>query len=177
MSSISSPSGLAQGFLKETNFKTTTAKELWGFHGNANTQQSDAVYMKKANIELNKPGSSSRSNSKGKGKDKKKNDKKGKGKSEYLAPKAGIVKQKFQEDIATTTVTNQVTAVQLIARCRKRVNPRQRYVDDNVTMIAMVSDGGVQDPSERLTMTEAGITGQLCKLPHADIKWVKEMNI
>ncbi|GKG03175.1 hypothetical protein Tco_0310811, partial [Tanacetum coccineum] len=28
--------------------------------------------------------------------DKKKNDKKGKGKSEYLAPKAGIVKQKFQ---------------------------------------------------------------------------------
>ncbi|GJV91215.1 protein chromatin remodeling 4 [Tanacetum coccineum] len=32
----------------------------------------------------------------GKGKDKKKNDKKGKGKSEYLAPKAGIVKQKFQ---------------------------------------------------------------------------------
>ncbi|GJS07096.1 hypothetical protein Tco_0363892 [Tanacetum coccineum] len=41
-------------------------------------------------------GSSSRSNSKGKGKDKKKNDKKGKGKSEYLASKAGIVKQKFQ---------------------------------------------------------------------------------
>ncbi|GJY05337.1 hypothetical protein Tco_0371277, partial [Tanacetum coccineum] len=29
-------------------------------------------------------------------KDKRKNDKKGKGKSEYLAPKAGIVKQKFQ---------------------------------------------------------------------------------
>ncbi|GKA72627.1 zinc finger, CCHC-type containing protein [Tanacetum coccineum] len=36
------------------------------------------------------------SNSKGKGKDKKKNDKKRKGKAEYLAPKAGIVKQKFQ---------------------------------------------------------------------------------
>ncbi|GKA67032.1 RNA-directed DNA polymerase, eukaryota [Tanacetum coccineum] len=41
-------------------------------------------------------GSSSRFNSKGNKKDKKKNDKKGKGKSEYLAPKAGIVKQKFQ---------------------------------------------------------------------------------
>nr|GEX12104.1 hypothetical protein [Tanacetum cinerariifolium] len=41
-------------------------------------------------------GSSSKSNSKAKGKGKKKNDKKGKGKVEYLAPKAGIVKQKFQ---------------------------------------------------------------------------------
>ncbi|GJR06706.1 retrovirus-related pol polyprotein from transposon TNT 1-94 [Tanacetum coccineum] len=41
-------------------------------------------------------GSSSRSNPKGKGKDKRKNDKKSKGKSEYLAPKARIVKQKFQ---------------------------------------------------------------------------------
>ncbi|GKF55860.1 hypothetical protein Tco_0166200 [Tanacetum coccineum] len=41
-----------------------------------------------------------------------KNDKKGKGKSEYLAPKAGI-----------------------------RVNPRQaNMVDENVNMIAMVSD-------------------------------------
>ncbi|GJU69506.1 pol polyprotein [Tanacetum coccineum] len=49
----------------------------------------------KANM-VEHAGSSSRSNSKGKGKDKKKNDKKGKGKSEYLAPKAGIVKQKFQ---------------------------------------------------------------------------------
>ncbi|GJR66371.1 hypothetical protein Tco_0012436 [Tanacetum coccineum] len=48
----------------------------------------------KANM-VEHAGSSSRSNSKGKGKDKKKNDKKGKGKSEYLAPKAGIVKQKF----------------------------------------------------------------------------------
>nr|GFD54367.1 hypothetical protein [Tanacetum cinerariifolium] len=41
-------------------------------------------------------GSSSMSNPKGKGKDKRKNDKKSKGKYEYLAPKAGIVKQKFQ---------------------------------------------------------------------------------
>ncbi|GKD92078.1 hypothetical protein Tco_1371915, partial [Tanacetum coccineum] len=39
--------------------------------------------------------SSSRSNLKGKGKDKRKNDKKSKGKSEYLDPKAGIMKQKF----------------------------------------------------------------------------------
>ncbi|GJZ36969.1 hypothetical protein Tco_0583160 [Tanacetum coccineum] len=48
----------------------------------------------KANM-VDHAGSSSRSNSKGKGKDKKKNDKKSKGKFEYLAPKAGIVKQKF----------------------------------------------------------------------------------
>ncbi|GKA47325.1 hypothetical protein Tco_0740208 [Tanacetum coccineum] len=48
----------------------------------------------KANM-VEHAGSSSRSNSKGKGKDKRKNDKKSKGKSEYLAPKAGIMKQKF----------------------------------------------------------------------------------
>ncbi|GKC69397.1 hypothetical protein Tco_1115280 [Tanacetum coccineum] len=65
----------------------------------------------KANM-VEHAGSSSRSFSKGKGKDKKKNDKKGKGKSEYLAPKAVI-----------------------------RVNPRQaNMVDENVDMIAMVSD-------------------------------------
>ncbi|GJU61096.1 retrotransposon protein, putative, ty1-copia subclass [Tanacetum coccineum] len=49
----------------------------------------------KANM-VEHAGSSSRFNSKGKGKDKRKNDKKSKGKSEYLAPKAWIVKQKFQ---------------------------------------------------------------------------------
>ncbi|GJS83573.1 pol polyprotein [Tanacetum coccineum] len=49
----------------------------------------------KANM-VEHAGSSSRFNSKGNKKDKKKNDKKGKGKSEYLAPKARIVKQKFQ---------------------------------------------------------------------------------
>ncbi|GJW53093.1 pol polyprotein [Tanacetum coccineum] len=49
----------------------------------------------KANM-VEHAGSSSRFNSKGNKKDKRKNDKKGKGKSEYLAPKAGIVKQKFQ---------------------------------------------------------------------------------
>ncbi|GJT14035.1 hypothetical protein Tco_0861077 [Tanacetum coccineum] len=57
-------------------------------------------------------GSSSKSNSKAKGKGKKKNDKKSKGKAEYLAPKARI-----------------------------RVNPHQaNMVNDNVNMIAMVSD-------------------------------------
>ncbi|GJZ53546.1 pol polyprotein [Tanacetum coccineum] len=40
--------------------------------------------------------SSSKSNSKAKGKGKKKNDNKGKGKAEYLAPKARIMKQKFE---------------------------------------------------------------------------------
>ncbi|GKG31448.1 hypothetical protein Tco_0426398, partial [Tanacetum coccineum] len=65
-------------------------------------------------------GSSLRSNSKGKGKDKKKNDKKGKGKSEYLAQPGHHV-----------------------ANCKmpKQVNPRQaNMVDENVDMIAMVSD-------------------------------------
>ncbi|GJR63465.1 hypothetical protein Tco_1505627 [Tanacetum coccineum] len=59
------------------------------------------TYMQPISAKLNMvehAGSSSRSNSKGKGKDKKKNDKKGKGKSEYLAHKAGIVKQKFPGD-------------------------------------------------------------------------------
>ncbi|GJS00384.1 retrovirus-related pol polyprotein from transposon TNT 1-94 [Tanacetum coccineum] len=41
-------------------------------------------------------GSSSKSNSKAKGKGNRKNDKKGKGKAEFFAPKAGIMKQKFQ---------------------------------------------------------------------------------
>ncbi|GJX20383.1 hypothetical protein Tco_0223060 [Tanacetum coccineum] len=45
----------------------------------------------KANM-IEHAGSSLRSNPKGKGKDKRKNDKKSKGKSEYLAPKAWIMK-------------------------------------------------------------------------------------
>ncbi|GJT50245.1 retrovirus-related pol polyprotein from transposon TNT 1-94 [Tanacetum coccineum] len=76
-------------------------------------------------------GSSSRFNSKGNKKDKKKNDKKGKGKSEYLAPEAGIVKQKFQG-----TCYNYDQTGHRAANCKmpKRVNPRQ------ANMGAMVSD-------------------------------------
>ncbi|GJV27832.1 pol polyprotein [Tanacetum coccineum] len=83
-------------------------------------------------------GSSSRSNSKGKGKNKKKNDKKGKGKSVYLAPKAGIVKQKFQG-----TCYNYDQRGHRAANCKipKQVNPRQaNMMDENVDMIVMVSD-------------------------------------
>ncbi|GJS42867.1 retrovirus-related pol polyprotein from transposon TNT 1-94 [Tanacetum coccineum] len=83
-------------------------------------------------------GSSSKSNSKAKGKGKKKNDKKGKGKAEYLAPKARIVKQKFQG-----TCYNCDQPGHRVANCKmpKRVNPRQaNMVNDNVDMIAMVSD-------------------------------------
>ncbi|GJT78342.1 pol polyprotein [Tanacetum coccineum] len=70
----------------------------------------------KANM-VEHAGSSSKSNSKAKGKGKGKSDKKGKGKAEFLALKAGIMKQKFQ------------------------VNPRQaNMVNDNMDMIAMVSD-------------------------------------
>ncbi|GJS73335.1 pol polyprotein [Tanacetum coccineum] len=65
----------------------------------------------KANM-VEHAGLSSKSNFKAKGKYKKKNDKKSKRKAEYLAPKAGIVKQKFQANM----------------------------VNDNVDMIAMMSD-------------------------------------
>ncbi|GKA94145.1 retrovirus-related pol polyprotein from transposon TNT 1-94 [Tanacetum coccineum] len=91
----------------------------------------------KANM-VEHAGSSSRSNSKGKGKDKKKNDKKDKGKSEYLAPKAGIVKQKFQ---GTCYDCDQPGHRAANCKMPKRVNQRQaNMVDENVDMIAMVSD-------------------------------------
>ncbi|GJV26673.1 retrovirus-related pol polyprotein from transposon TNT 1-94 [Tanacetum coccineum] len=83
-------------------------------------------------------GSSSRSNPKGKGKDKRKNDKKSKGKSEYLAPKAGIVKQKFH---GICYNCNQPGHRAANCKMSKRVNPRQaNMVNDDVDIIAMMSD-------------------------------------
>nr|GEV36290.1 retrovirus-related Pol polyprotein from transposon TNT 1-94 [Tanacetum cinerariifolium] len=91
----------------------------------------------KANM-IKHVGSSSRSNPKGKGKDKRKNDKKSKGKSEYLAPKAGIMKQKFQ---GTCYNCDQPGHRAANYKMSKRVNPHQAdMVNDDVDMIAMVSD-------------------------------------
>ena len=67
-----------------------------------------------------------------------KNDKKSKSKSEYLAPKAGIVKQKFQ---GTCFNCDQLGHRAVNCMLSKRVNLRQEnMVNDNVDMIAMVSD-------------------------------------
>ncbi|GJY93268.1 hypothetical protein Tco_0509050 [Tanacetum coccineum] len=116
----------------------------------------------KANM-VEHAGSSSRSNSKGKRKDKKKNDKKGKGKSEYLAPKAGFVKQKFR---GTCYKYDQPGHRATNCKMPKRVNPRQaNMVDKNVDMIAMVSDVRAMISEvnlvERLTMDKSCIWATL----------------
>ncbi|GKE55430.1 pol polyprotein, partial [Tanacetum coccineum] len=82
--------------------------------------------------------SSLRSNPKGKGKDKRKNEKKSKGKSKYLAPKSGIIKQKFQ---GTCYKCDQPGHRAANCKMPKRVDPRQaNMVNDDVDMIATVSD-------------------------------------
>ncbi|GJT45154.1 retrovirus-related pol polyprotein from transposon TNT 1-94 [Tanacetum coccineum] len=82
-------------------------------------------------------GSSLKSNSKEKRKDKRKNDKKGKGKADNLAPKAGIVKQKFQ---GTCYNCDQPGHGASSCKMPKRVNPRQEnIVNDHMDMISMVS--------------------------------------
>lgn len=90
----------------------------------------------KANL-VEHASSSSKSRVKGKGKGKGKNDKKGKGKSEYLAPKAAIVKQQFQG-----VCFNCDQPGHRAANCKmpKRVTPREANMVNDVDMIAMVSD-------------------------------------
>ena len=91
----------------------------------------------KANM-VEHASSSSKSHVKGKGKGKGNNDKKSKGKSEYLAPKAAIVKQKFQG-----VCFNCDQPGHRAANCKmpKRVTPREaNMVNDNMDMIAMVSN-------------------------------------
>nr|GEU47561.1 retrotransposon protein, putative, Ty1-copia subclass [Tanacetum cinerariifolium] len=96
----------------------------------------------KANM-IEHAGSSLRSNPKGKGKDKRKNDKKSKWKSEYLAPKDGIVKQKFQ---GTCYNCDQSGHRAVNCKMSKRVNPRHaNMVNNDVNMIAMVSDVAVNN--------------------------------
>ncbi|GJW34319.1 pol polyprotein [Tanacetum coccineum] len=90
--------------------------------------------------------SSSKSNPKGKCKGKGKNDKKSKGKAEYLAPKAGIVKQMFQWNCYKCDQPGHRAA-----NCKmpKWVIPRQaNMVNDNVDMISMIA----VDNEEKLYM-------------------------
>nr|GFA60472.1 Pol polyprotein [Tanacetum cinerariifolium] len=90
----------------------------------------------KANM-VDHAGSSSKSNFKAKGKSKKKNDKKGKEKAEYIAPKAGIVKQKFQRTFYNYDKPGHRAANY---KMPKRVTSRPtNMVNDNIDMIAMVA--------------------------------------
>ncbi|GJY42677.1 retrotransposon protein, putative, ty1-copia subclass [Tanacetum coccineum] len=111
---------------------------------------------------------SSRFNSKGNKKHKRKNDKKSKGKSEYLAPKAKIVKQKFQE-----TCYNCDQPGHRAANCKmpKRVNPHQaNKVNDDVDMMAMVSDVCAMISEVNLVAVDNGEKLYMGNSATADIK-------
>ncbi|GJZ13131.1 retrotransposon protein, putative, ty1-copia subclass [Tanacetum coccineum] len=113
--------------------------------------------------------SSSKSNSKGNGKGIAKNDKNSKGKVEYLTPKAGIVKKKFH---GTCYKYNQPGHRAANCKMLKQVTLcLANMVNDNVDMIAMVSDviamifevNLVADNGEKLYMgnsTTADIKGE-----------------
>nr|GEX89014.1 hypothetical protein [Tanacetum cinerariifolium] len=133
-------------------YMTTTAKELWEslerkyktedaatkkfvVHDIHAEEMTLTETFQVAAIIEKLPPSWPNSMAKGKGKDK--NDKKSKGKAEYLAPKAEIVKQKFQG-----TCYNCDQPGHRAANCKmtKRVNPRHaNMVNDNMDMIAIVS--------------------------------------
>ncbi|GKA88599.1 pol polyprotein [Tanacetum coccineum] len=113
-------------------------------------------------------GSSLKSNSKRKGKDKRKNDKKSKRKSEYLASKAGIVKQKFQG-----ICYNYDQPGHRAANCKmpKRVNPRQEnMVNDDVDMIATVFDVCAMISEVNLVAVDNGQKLYMGNSATADIK-------
>ncbi|GJV00916.1 retrotransposon protein, putative, ty1-copia subclass [Tanacetum coccineum] len=110
--------------------------------------------------------SSSKSNSKVKGKGKWKNDRKGKGKAKYLAPKAGIVKQKFQG-----TCYNFDQPGHHAANCKmpKWVNPRQaNMVNENMDMVSMVSN--IIDMIFEVNLVDNGEKLYMGNFATADIK-------
>nr|GEW92003.1 hypothetical protein [Tanacetum cinerariifolium] len=112
----------------------------------------------KANM-VEHAGSSSKSNSKEKGKGKKKNDKKGKGKAEYLSPKAGIMKQKFQK-----TCYNCDRPYHCAANCKmpKRVNPRQDMIAMVSDVIVMISEVNLVGSNNSGWRVDTGATRHVC---------------